>query len=227
MPKNIKIYAIILIVLLCINALVYRDLDTEADEKYNLLKSLYQRKNDAAFLYVMKHTSSALPFTETLETISKTKEDEVPAKVQQLIEKAKIQAEEFDEQLLTLIEFSDDYSNNTDPKLSVNNSVMTSDEQQDMFVLAFKARTWRPIYNISYAYWKSKPKRIDDRTRKTLLTLAKELRALNKTITPFKERASSMDSEIYVAQSKAVLLQQLKPHLEKLEKIQDEFRGSK
>lgn len=221
MSKHIKIYGLILVVLLCINAVVYKQLD----EKYNNLKSLYQQKNDAAFLYLVKHASSALPLAETLETISQTKENEVPAKVQQLIDKAKKQAEEMDDQLLTLIEFSDDYSGNPDPKLSINNTVMTSDEQRDMFVLAFQASAWRPIHNISYTYWKSKPKLINDRTRETLLSLAIELRALDKTIASFKESTSSITPENYVFHAKAELLKQLKPHLEKLKKIQNELYG--
>ena len=67
--------------------------------------------------------------------ISESKENEDPAKIRQLIDKAKIQAEEIDEQLLTIIEFSDTFRNNAVPQLSVNNTAMTTN-MQDMFYLA-------------------------------------------------------------------------------------------
>ncbi|MDQ8739388.1 hypothetical protein [Paenibacillus sp. LHD-38] len=223
MQKHIKIYALMLIVLLCVNAAVYRHLDKRSDESYNNLKSLYQQKNVSAFLYLIKHASSSIPLAETLETISQTKENEDPVKVRALIEKAKIQAEELDEQLLTFIEFSDDYSNNAEPRLSINQTVMTSDIQEDMFELAFMARTWRPLYNISYAYWKSNPKMIDARTRETLRLLATELRDLDKTISLYKENASFITPLDYATHTKPRLLEQLKPHLEKLKIIQDDF----
>ncbi|WP_028609047.1 hypothetical protein [Paenibacillus harenae] len=223
MQKQIKIYALMLIVLLCVNAAVYRHLDKRSDERYNNLKSLYQQKNDSAFLYLILHASSAIPLAETLETISRTKENEDPVKVRQLIDMAKIQAEELDEQLFTFIEFSDDYSNNAEPRLSINQTVMTTDIQEDMFELAFMARTWRPLYSISYAYWKSNPKMINAGTRESLRMLATELRALDKTISSFKENASFITPSDYATQTKPWLLEQLRPHLEKLKIIQDDF----
>lgn len=222
MPKHIKLYGLILMILLCINVTVFKIIDEHSDEKYNELKSFYQQKNDSAFLYLKNHASSAIPLAETLETISLTKENEVPAKVQQLIERAKTQTDEMDEQLLAFIEFSEDYSDNTDPKLLINNTVMNSDKQGEMFTLAYEGSIWNLIYSISYDYWKTKPKLINDRTRETLLLVATELRKLDKTIMYFKESGPSFTVRNF---EKAALLNSLKPHLEKLDTIQDEFFG--
>lgn len=225
MPKHIKIYALILIILILINAAVYRHLEIQSSIKFNSLNSLYQLKNDSAFAYIMKNASETIPLADTLMAISESKENEDPAKIRQLIDKAKIQAEEIDEQLLTIIEFSDTFTNNAVPKLSVNNTVMTTDKQQEMFHLAFQARTWRPLYQISYSYWKSNPKTIDTKTRETSRLLATELRALNQTITSFRDEAHQMFFQERVEPYKAEMLRQLKPHLERLKKIQDDFTG--
>lgn len=227
MPKHIKIYAPILIVIIFINVAVYRHLENQASVRYNSLHSLYQLKNDSAFAYLVKHASETIPLADTLMAISESKENEDPAKIRQWIDKAKIQAEEIDEQLLTIIEFSDAFTNNAVPKLSVNNTAMTTDNQQDMFILAFQARTWRPLYQISYSYWKSNPKSIDAKTRETLRSLATELRALNQTIMSFKDDAHHMFFEDQIESHKAEMLRQLKPHLERLKKIQEDFTGKK
>jgi hypothetical protein len=227
LPKHIKIYALLLIIIILINSAVYRHLEIQSSVKYNSLKSLYQLKNNSAFAYLVKHASSTIPLADTLMAISESKENEEPAKIRQLIDKAKIQAEEIDEQLSTFIEFSDIYTNNAVPKLSVNNTAMTTDKQHDMFILAFEAEIWRPLYNISYSYWKSNPKTIDTRTRETLRSLATELRELNKTIMSFKNDSQRMAFQEQVEPFKAEMLRQLKPHLEKLKKIQDDFSGHK
>lgn len=88
------------------------------------------------------------------------------------IRESKIQAEEIDDQLSTFIEYSDTYINNAVPKHFVNNTAMTTDEQLDMFILAREARIWWSLYDISYSYWKSNPKTIDNKTRETLRSLA-------------------------------------------------------
>ncbi|MCI1775824.1 MAG: hypothetical protein LKI04_17540 [Paenibacillus lautus] len=227
MPKQIKFYALILIMIVFINVAVYRHLDNQASVKYNSLHSLYQLKSDSAFAYLVKHASETIPLADTLMAISESKENENPAKIRQWIDKAKIQAEDFDEQLLTIIEFSDTFTNDAVPKLSVNNTAMTTENQQDMFILAFQARTWRPLYQISYSYWKSDPKTIDAKTRETLRSLANELRSLNQTITSFKDDAHHMFFQDQIESYKAEMLRQLKPHLERLNKIQDDFTGQK
>jgi len=137
-----------------------------------------------------------------------------------LIDKAKIQAEEVDDQLSTFIKFSDTYINNVVPMHFVNNTAMTTDDQLDIFILAREARIWWPLYDISYSYWKSNPKTIDTKTRETLRSLATELDELNKTITSFNDAANMF----YLAENyKALMLGKLKPHLERLERIQDDF----
>lgn len=227
MPKHIKIYALILIIIIFINVAMYRHLENQASVKYNSLHSLYQLKSDSAFAYLVKHASETTPLADTLMAICESKENENPAKIRQWIDKAKIQAEDIDEQLLTIVEFSDNFTNDAVPKLSVNNTSMTTDTQEDLFILAFQARTWRPLYQISYSYWKSNPKTIDAKTRETLRSLATELRALNQTIMSFKDDAHHMFFEDQIESYKAEMLRQLKPHLERLKKIQDDFTGQK
>lgn len=149
--------------------------------------------------------------------ISESKENEDPAKIRQLIDKAKIQAEEVDEQLSTFIEFSDIYTNNAIPKHFINNTALTTHEQYNMFILSREARIWWPLYDISRSYWKSNPKVIDPKTRKTLRSLATELHELNKTITSFKDNDGA--HMFYLAENyKAFMLGNLKPHLERLKK---------
>ncbi|MFE9279471.1 hypothetical protein [Paenibacillus glucanolyticus] len=223
MPKHIKIYALILMIIILINAAMYRHLENQSSEKYNDLYSLYQQKNDSAFVYLVKHASETVPLADTLMAISESKENEDPAKIRQLIDKAKIQAEEIDDQLSTFIEFSDTYLNNAVPKHFVNNTAMTTDEQLDMFILAREARIRGSLYDISYAYWKSNPKTIDIKTRETLRSLALELYELNKTITSFKDNDEA--HMFYLTENyKALMLGNLKPHLERLKKIQDHFQ---
>jgi len=226
LPKHIKIYALILIIIILINAVMYRHLENQSSAKYNDLYSLYQQKNDSAFVYLVKHASKTIPLADTLMALSESKENEDPAKIRQLIDKAKILAEEIDEQLLTFIEFSDIYTNNAVPKHFINNTALTTDEQYNMFILAREARIWWPLYDISRSYWKSKAKVIDSKTRKTLRLLATELYELNKTITSFKdEDAAHM---FYLADNyKALMLGKLKPHLERLKKIIFDFSGRK
>ncbi|EFU40573.1 hypothetical protein PVOR_16844 [Paenibacillus vortex V453] len=223
MPKHIKIYALILMIIILINAAMYRHLENQSSEKYNDLYSLYKQKNDSAFVYLVKHASETVPLADTLMAISESMENEDPAKIRQLIDKAKIQAEEIDDQLSTFIEFSDTYLNNAVPKHFINNTAMTTDEQLDMFILAREARIRGSLYDISYAYWKSNPKTIDIKTRETLRSLALELYELNKTVTSFKDNDAA--HMFYLTENyKALMLGNLKPHLERLKKIQDHFQ---
>ncbi|WP_234972925.1 hypothetical protein [Paenibacillus vortex] len=210
-------------IIILINAAMYRHLENQSSEKYNDLYSLYKQKNDSAFVYLVKHASETVPLADTLMAISESMENEDPAKIRQLIDKAKIQAEEIDDQLSTFIEFSDTYLNNAVPKHFINNTAMTTDEQLDMFILAREARIRGSLYDISYAYWKSNPKTIDIKTRETLRSLALELYELNKTVTSFKDNDAA--HMFYLTENyKALMLGNLKPHLERLKKIQDHFQ---
>ncbi|WP_268626798.1 hypothetical protein [Paenibacillus alvei] len=202
-------------------------MENQSSEKYKSFYSQYQKKNDSAFIYIIKHASETIPLADTLMEISESKENEDPTKIRQLIDKAKIQAEEVDEQLSTFIEFSDSYTNNAVPKHFINNAALTTDEQYNMFILAREARIWWPLYDISRSYWRSNPKVIDSKTRRTLRSLATELHELNKTITLFKDKAHDMFFQDQVESYKANILWQLKPHLEKLKKIIFDFSGRK
>lgn len=206
--------------------MVYRYLENQSSEKYKSLYSQYQKKNDSAFIYLIKHASETIPLADTLMEISESKENEDPAKIRKLIDKAKIQAEEIDDQLSAYIEFSDIYTNNAVPKHFINNTALTTDEQYNMFILAREARIWWPLYDISRSYWKSNPKTIDTKTRETLRFLATELHELNKTITLFKDEDGT--HMFYLSEHyKALMLGQLRPHLEKLKKIIFDFSGRK
>jgi hypothetical protein len=185
---------------------------------------LIKYKNNFAFLTFLKQTPSFIPFAHTLETISTVSDKENPARVQQLIEQAKSQSEEWEEYIWTLIEFSDDYTNNPDPMPLINESVGTSEKQREMLELTFHARIWRVIYSVSGTYWKAQPKLIDKETKTTLATIAKEIRSMEKTIIELKESARFADShEGYDESLKNQLLDKFRIHLEKLKILQDEF----
>ncbi|WP_211747000.1 hypothetical protein [Paenibacillus sp. Marseille-Q4541] len=222
MSKVSKFTMIGFIILLGVSAVIFMTLYKDSQEKYNDLKSRYQMKNDSGFIYILKNTVSLIPLAETLEAISNTEKDESPAKVQQLIEAAKIEADQIDEQMWTLIEFSDDYSENRDPEIVVNSAVMTSDEQYDMYT-AFSG-TWGSVRTISYRYWKSSPKLIDEGTREYLRSLAGELRSMDEILSIIKEEYTTSINSLYDAKiAKANLLGLIKPHLIKIDKLQEVF----
>jgi len=197
-----------------------------AREQTENLKKLYQTKNDSGFLTLLREGHLYISLAETLENISKVTDQEDPAKVQKLIELAKSQADEADYFLGTLIEFSDNYVNDIDPQFMVNQTVMTSKKQEDMYILASQANVYMTMYQVSYNYWKDKPKQIPHETKEMLHSMAKELRALDDTLQEFKEKA------VYTIkwgefstkeQIKDFTLRAIKPHLEKLIKIKSEF----
>ncbi|NIK68393.1 MULTISPECIES: hypothetical protein [unclassified Paenibacillus] len=227
MSKPMRYCFIIFIILVVVGTFSYNHLNNKWEDKYNHLKTLYQQKNDSGYIYIVTHASSAIPLAETLEKISASKEDEDPAKIQNLIYQAQDQAEAINEQLLTIIEFSDGFSKDSVPEISINQTVMTTETQKDMFILAFQADVWIPLHNISYNYWKTKPKLINDETRKTLSALATELRALDQTITAYKDVAAEMAFREQTPYPKSPLLNQLKPHLEKLKSIQNNMYKQK
>ncbi|PAF32684.1 hypothetical protein [Paenibacillus sp. 7516] len=69
--------------------------------------------------------------------------------MQKLIELAKNQAEETDYYLRTLIEFSDNYVNDIDPQFMVNQTVMTSKKQEDLYILAHEFKEMA-VYTIEW-----------------------------------------------------------------------------
>lgn len=64
----------------------------------------------------------------------------------------------------------------------LNHSVGTSEKQNRMLELTFRARIWRVVYSVSGTYWKAQPKLIDKESRTTLSAIANELRSMDKTI---------------------------------------------
>jgi hypothetical protein len=225
--KNSKLIWIFAVLILIIIGFYNYQLHAAREQTENL-KKLYQTKNDIGFLTLLREGHSYIPLAETLEKISKVTDEEDPAKVQKLIELAKSQADEADYYLGTLIQFSDSYVNDINPQFMVNHTVMTSKKQEDMYILASQAGVFMTMYQISYNYWKDKPKQIPQETKEMLHSMAKELRALDDTLQEFKEKA------IYAIewgefstkeQIKDFTQRAIKPHLEKLIKMKSEFGG--
>ncbi|WP_160032415.1 hypothetical protein [Paenibacillus sp. An7] len=217
-----KSYVIVFVILLGVVTMiytkVYKDAEIKHNQEYNKLEQMYQTKNDSGFLYLLKHPVSPLPLANTLEALSKTEEDERPAKIQELIETAKTQAEEVDEQLMMFVNFSDTFSEKEEGEI-INHAYY---EDIDLFLLV-SGPTWNPMYSISYLYWTSKPKVLDEYTRKYLLSLAQELRSLDKTFTELKD-SSNTQSLIFSDQligAKIKLLDKLKPHLIKINQLNE------
>jgi hypothetical protein len=219
-------------IIFLVTSLLMRYEHRKTEERLNNVKSLYQIKNDLAFLTFLKQTPSYIPLAETLEAINLVDDTEDPAEVQKLIEKAKELSDSLNQDMMLLIEFSDDYTTNADPQYMVNYSVMNTKKQDDMFILAFQANIWRVVYTVSYDYWKAKPKQISKETRKTLKLIANQVRLLDETLIALKDTAAQVESMIefdpkYDEGLKRQLLDELKPHLEKLKKIQDGFVNEK
>lgn len=200
----------------------------KAEERLTHVKSLYRNKNDVAFLFLLKKTPSYVPLADTLEALSEVDDKEDPAEVQQRIEKAKELSDNWFQDILVLIEFSDDYTIDADPQYMLNYSIMNSTKQNDMFVLAYQANIRRVAHKISYDFWKVKPKRIPRETRNTLRLLAEEVRLLDDTLAGLRETAARTGfrpelEPMYDESLKKQLLDQLKPHLERLKTIQENF----
>lgn len=227
MKKNSKLVWICVVVLLVLMGFYNYQLHA-ARVQTNNLKKLYQTKNDSGFLTLLREGHSYIPLAESLENISKVTDEEDPAKVQKLIDLAKSQADEADYYLRTLIQFSDSYVNDVNPQFMVNQTVMNSKKQEELYLLASQAGVFMPMYEISYNYWKDKPKQISPKTKEMLHSMAKELRALDDTLQEFKEKAvytmewgEFSDKE----QIKDLTQRAIKPHLEKLIQLKSEFGG--
>ncbi|QYR22310.1 hypothetical protein KZ483_04765 [Paenibacillus sp. sptzw28] len=224
MIKKIPKLAWFSIVIVLMTIWIYQEKLNEVEEHARTIKLLYQEKNDTAFITLLQQTPSFLPFAQTMEAISTSSEKENPARIQQQIERAKSQSKEWEARIWTLIEFSDDHTNNPDPLPMLNHSVGTSEKQNKMLELTFHARIWRVVYSVSGTYWKAKPKLIDEESRTTLTAIANELRSMEKTINTLKESADFMQThEDYDETIKKQLIDQFGRHLEKLIKIQDDF----
>lgn len=222
-PKQLWLFAAIL--LFIIGFFNYRY--NTAKEQTDNLKELYQVKNNRGFLTLLRQGHSYIPLAETIEKISKVSDQEDPAKVQKLIELAKTRSKEADQYLATLIEFSDSYVSDSDPRFMANHTVMTSKNQEDMFMLALQADIFMTMYEVSYNYWKDQPKLIPQDTKRMLVSIANELRSLDETLQSFKDRAVyNMEWGDFASteQIKDFTLREIKPHLEKLVEIKSKFR---
>lgn len=222
-----KSYIIVFIILLGVITMiytrVYKDAEIKNNQKHELLMSLYKEKDDTAFLYILEHTVSSIPLADTLESISNTKKNERPANVQQLIETAKIQATEIDEQLFLLIKFSGYNDKFIEEYMNTGGETDTKSDDPDLSFLTHRL-TWNPIRTISYGYWKSNPKLIDDRTREYLLSLAGELRSMNEKLSESKEMATSMaSSSNYPSNVKRYLLKEIQPFILNIDKLNQDF----
>lgn len=198
-----------------------------AVDRRDSIKQLYQKKTDIAFRTFVQETPSFTPLADVLESIGKAKDTDSAAYVQKLLDAAKEQGESMNERLLLLIEFCDDNTDNADPQLMINRSIMTSAKQQELFLLAFKGNIWNVAYNASYQYWRAKPKVLDTRTKGTMADLAAELHELEATIKELKEAAdfSFQQEGEYDTELKRRFLKDIEPHLTKLAAIQDAYNA--
>ena len=202
--------------------LIYRDKINEANLRFNLMSSMYEAKNDLAFFSLLDKTPSFFPLAETLEQLSVVSNEEDPAKIQAIIERAKVQANAVDGHVSLLIQFSDSYSNHEKPETSKEFiDSTTQQEQEDVYMLHRRTEVGDVMYFISGRYWKAKPKLISPNTKDTLTLLEKELRSMEKTFASFKDYNRYYGSDDMEAAYKKQFLNQLKPHLTKLETIEN------
>ncbi|WP_199615140.1 hypothetical protein [Paenibacillus alkalitolerans] len=128
-----------------------------------------------------------------------------------------------DKHISLLITFSDSYTNLEKPGTSEGFIDLTAQqEQEDVYMLHFRTEVGNVMYFVSGRYWKAKPKLISQNTKDTLALLAEELRSMEKTFASFQEyydRYYGWNDMETVA--KKGFLNQFKPHLTRLESIQD------
>jgi hypothetical protein len=94
-------------------------------------------------------------------------------------------------------------------------------EQEDVYMLHRRTEVGDVMYFISGHYWKVKPKLISQNTKDTLALLAKELRSMEKTFASFKDYNRYYGLDDMEAAYKKQFLNLLKPHLTKLETIEN------
>ncbi|MBD3918626.1 hypothetical protein H8B09_07685 [Paenibacillus sp. PR3] len=223
-PKllSISVVVIVLIVLWCQHRLEVEEANR------NSIKQLYQAKTDLAFRTFIQETPSYKPLADVFDAISKVKDTDTPALIQKLLDAAKEQGESMNERLLLLIEFCDDTTDNADPQLMINRSIMTSSKQQELFMLAFRGNIWNAAYNASYRYWKAKPKVLDTRTKQTMADVAAELHELEATMTLLKKSAdfaASQDDPAADIELKRRFVKDIEPTLTKLADIQEAYNA--
>lgn len=218
---------LIFIAILVIVFFYYEHRLNEAKANEDILMELYQSKNNSGYITLLKEGPSFKPMAQTLEELSQVTNQEAPAKVQKLLEQAKVQAKDATQYLTTLIEFSDDYISTSKPRYMSDYSVMTSAKQEEVYQLAYGSGLYGLMYGISHHYWKDKPKLIPQATQTALASIAKELRALDKTLSSYKrgvDHQLQWGDERSMEQLKSIILNEVKPHFEKIEELKDEIK---
>ena len=199
-----------------------------AQKNEDVLMELYQSKNNSGYITLLKEGHSFKPLAQTLEELSQVTNQVPPAKVQKLLDQAKVQAMDATQYLTTLIEFSDDYISTSKPRYMIeyDHSVMTSAKQKEVYQLAFRSDLYALIYETSYRYWKDKPKLIPQETQTALALIAKELGALDDTLSSYKssaDRQLQWGDERSLEQLKSIILNEVKSHSQKIVKIKSEI----
>lgn len=217
--KRPRVWIYLLIAALCY--VTYHDY--QVSKQLVHIKPLYQEKTNAAFEILLWQAPSVIPLAESLEAIAARSDKD--SKTVELIEQTKLQATRWESALGNLIEFSDDYSDNADVQVMTNNSIMTSEKQRDMLHLAFNAKISLVLYTVGETA-------LDDGSRRVLTAYAKELRSLEETLSELKESAKQYPSSsdihsAYMEYLKKQLLDQLRPHLEQLKQLQNDYQYNK
>ena len=186
-----------------------------AQKNEDALMELYQSKNNSGYITLLKEGHSFKPLAQTLEELSQVTNQVPRAKVQKLLDQA-------------LIEFSDDYISTSKPRYMIeyDHSVMTSAKQKEVYQLAFRSDLYALIYETSYRYWKDKPKLIPQETQTALALIAKELGALDDTLSSYKssaDRQLQWGDERSLEQLKSIILNEVKSHSQKIVKIKSEI----
>ncbi|MCG7376334.1 hypothetical protein MH215_04970 [Paenibacillus sp. ACRSA] len=225
----IKRYWIFIAILIPILVIVYYEHRlNEAKANEDVLMELYQSKNNSGYITLLKDGHSFKPLAQTLEELSQVTNQVPPAKVQKLLDQAKVQAKDATQYLTTLIEFSDNYISTSKPRYMIeyDHSVMTSAKQKEVYQLAYGSGLYGLMYGISHHYWKDKPKLIPQATQTALASIAKELRALDKTLASYKtstDHQLQWGDERSMEQLKSIILNEMRPHFEKIVEFKDEI----
>ncbi|WP_186323668.1 hypothetical protein [Paenibacillus xylanexedens] len=199
-----------------------------AQKNEDVLMELYQSKNNSGYITFLKEGHSFKPLAHTLEELSQVTNEVQPAKVQKLLDQAKVQGKDATQYLTTLIEFSDDYISTSKPRYmyEYDYSVMTSAKQEEVYQLAYRSDLYGLMYGISYHYWKDKPKLIPQETKTVLASIAKELHALDETLSFYKtsaDRQLQWGDERSMEQLKSIILNEVKLHFNKIVEIKSEM----
>ena len=142
---------------------------------------------------------------------------------------AKLQTEQWENSLYHLIYVSDTRERKLSFDHGVNNFIMSTQQQQDIFIRVFSAAIRNVIRSISWHYANTTPKQIKPSSRLALKEISEQLREMDKTMISLKNKSSSIETSMIADNEKLLRIQQLKieflneikPHLEKIGTVAD------